>query len=130
MAVLSEDTFLWTMQVDQLTVQHDPANNNQTRYQRLLVPLGEGPSAAPSTPATNATMLQLLEPPNDEEAPVWRAQLRTDDGRDTEVRWTAPETVHVMTAARAPMSYFAGARCWFEDGNVSNVAAVTPYPIA
>jgi hypothetical protein len=35
-----------------------------------------------------------------------------------------------MTAAKAPMPYFAGARCWLEDGSVRSVEAVTPYPIA
>src|SRR6478736_1665886 len=41
MEVLSSDTFIWNMQVDTLSVQHDPANNNQTRYQRLRAALGE-----------------------------------------------------------------------------------------
>ena len=36
MEVLSDETFIWNMQVDTLSVQHDPANNNQTRYQRLV----------------------------------------------------------------------------------------------
>jgi 2'-5' RNA ligase len=134
MTALSDDTFLWSMQVDQLTVQHDPANNNQTRYQRLLVPLGKAPAAGPRPPETNATMLQVLEPSKDADPPIWCAQVRADDGREVEVRWTAAETVHVMSAARAPMSYFAGARCWLDDDPacavVRNIGAVTPYPIA
>jgi 2'-5' RNA ligase len=130
LAALSDDTFLWSLQVDHLTVQHDPANNNQTRYQRLLVPLGEVSPSAPSTSETNATIVQVLEPVHDAEPLTWCARVRTDDDRDVEIRWTAPETVHVMAAARAPLSYFAGARCWFDDSNLRNVEPVTPYPVA
>ncbi len=134
MASLSDDTFIWTMQVEQLSVQHDPANNNLTRYQRLLAPLGDT-SAAPPTEAaaalaSNATIVGVVEPSKDSAAPVWCAQIRADDSTQVEVRWSAPEAVRVMAAAKAPLMYFGGARCRLEGAVVADIMAVTPHPIA
>jgi 2'-5' RNA ligase len=130
MANLSDETFVWNMQVSEVSVQHDPANNNLTRYQRLRVPLGVAPPAeSPPPTVTNATIVGVVEPAGDGDA-VWSAQVKPDDGREVEVRWSAPDAVRVMAAARAPLSYFAGARCYLEGGAVSHVHAVTPHPIA
>jgi 2'-5' RNA ligase len=137
MATLSDDTFIWTMQVEQISVQHDPANNNLTRYQRLRVPLGNAPHLVPSASATNATIvgLEVEEEEEDEaardgEAPIWCARVRGDDGAETRVRWTAPEAVRITAAAKAPLTYFAGARCRLDEGAVSTVLPLTPHPIA
>ena len=62
MEVLSDETFIWNMQVDTLSVQHDPANNNQTRYQRLCAPLGETQHASVPTADCNATIVNVESP--------------------------------------------------------------------
>jgi 2'-5' RNA ligase len=133
MATLSDDTFIWTTQVEQISVQHDPANNNLTRYQRLLVPLGAGPGGVPSASASslpNATIVGLDAPDGDAAVPVWCARVRADDGAEARVRWTAPETVRGTAAAKAPLSYFVGARCRLDGGAVAGIVPLTPHPIA
>jgi 2'-5' RNA ligase len=130
MASLSDDTFIWSMEVSELSVQHDPANNNLTRYQRLRVSLGEAlPAVPPPGTGTNASIVSVVEPTSDGDA-VWSAHVKADDGREIDVRWSAPETVQIMAAARAPLSYFAGARCRLEGETVTHVHAATPHPIA
>jgi len=125
---LSDEAFIWNMQVDMLSVQHDPANNNQTRYQRLCAPLDE--TAPVSTPPVqvNATIVNV-ESPAESGTPVWTASIQADDGARAEVRWSAPDAVRIMAQARAPLVYFAGARCRFTSNTISHVAAVTPHPI-
>jgi 2'-5' RNA ligase len=131
MTRLSDDTFIWSMQIDQLSVQHDPANNNLTRYQRLLVPLGGTLPVAGPKPASNATILGVIEPGEDSgKSAFWRVSIRTDDDWELDVHWSAPETVRVMAAAKAPLMYFGGARCWLDGEKVGCVMPVTPYPIA
>jgi 2'-5' RNA ligase len=42
MARLSTRPFVWTMTIDNVSVQHDPGKNSLTYYQRLRFPLGGG----------------------------------------------------------------------------------------
>ena len=105
MEVLSDETFIWNMQVDTLSVQHDPANNNQTRYQRLCAPLGETQHASVPTADCNATIVNV-ESPADSGTPGWTVSVQTDDGARAEVRWSAPDAVRIMAQAKAPLVYF------------------------
>jgi len=118
------------MQVDTLTVQHDRDNNNLTRYQRLRVPLGD--ATPPRTPPveSNATIVQLVEPPTWSDVPVWTLSVRADDATELDLCWSASDTVRIMASAKAPLVYFRGARCRLEAGAVVGVVPVTPHPIA
>ena len=128
LARLSDETFLWTMQVEALNVQHDPDNNNQTRYQRLLLPLGDASAPRRSTAVTNATITAVTEAETNGQ-PRWTALARVDDGSTSEATWRAPDAVRLMAAARAPLCYFRGARCRVDDGVISAIEAVTPTPL-
>jgi 2'-5' RNA ligase len=129
-AVLSGDTFLWHMTVDTLVVQHDPENNNLTRYQRLAARLGASEPGVRPPVELNATILEVVEPASDACDPRWKARIRSDDARKVELHWSAADTVRVMSAARAPLCYFRGARCRLDADVVVAVQPVTPAPIA
>ena len=131
MALLSEDTFVWEMTVDTLVVQHDPDNDNLGRYQRLAARLGaSGPHVVHPPVATNATILEVVEPPTDADDPKWTARIRSDVGGEQELRWTAPETIRLTSAARAPLRYFRNARCRVQADRLMAVLPVMPAPIA
>jgi hypothetical protein len=130
MRTLSEDTFLWTMDVDTLNVQHDPANNNLTRYQRIVARLGADGWTTPPTGASNATILTVGDPPSNGGPPCWSVCVRRDDGTQTELRWSAPDVVRITARARAPLVHFAGARCRLEGGAIVEITPATPVPLA
>jgi 2'-5' RNA ligase len=132
MAALSEDNFIWTMQIDALSVQHDPDNNNLTRYQRLHLKFGDTSPATPrvADPVANATILKVGGPTPGDHQPVWTVTATGDDGSLVEVNWSAPEVVHITAAAKAPLAFFPGARCTVADGGIVWVAANTPAPVA
>ena len=138
MTALSDDSFLWTMQVNALSVQHDPDNNNLSRYQRLHIPLGEFGKSDTHNPLTppaprgvqaNATIVELRSPAPGDQQPIWHVTAQGDDGACVEVQWSAPETVHQMTAARAPLQFFSGARCTLRAGRIEAIEAKTPAPV-
>jgi 2'-5' RNA ligase len=131
MAALSADNFIWTMQIDALTVQHDPDNNNLTRYQRLHVALGETTPAAPpdAKGLANATILEVVGPTPGDHQPIWTVTIQGDDGSVVEVAWSAPEMVHIMAAAKAALTFFPGARCTVAGDRIVWVEANTPAPV-
>ena len=127
MTKLSRRRFVWTMTIDNVSVQHDPGKNSLTHYQRLRFPLG-GEAAKPAAVETNAALVSIAEA-SAGGAPGWMLQLRTDAGAETSVEMTAPDMVRVMAACNASTAHFAGGRCRVEVGKVVAVAPNTPHPV-
>jgi 2'-5' RNA ligase len=131
MTRLATRSFVWTMTIDNVAVQHDPANNSQTHYQRLSFPLG-GTANKPLVirlTHTNATIRSLDQVSRPDGAPVWTLRVKEDAGTDHELQMTAPEMVRLMAGCNASSVYFAGGRCHIESGKVLAIRPKTPYPV-
>jgi hypothetical protein len=126
MTKLSTRAFVWTMTIDNVSVQHDPQNNSQTHYQRLKLPLGR-PASASVEPSTNAAVVSCALA--DGAAPSWTLRLKLDAGAETTVVLTAPEIVRLMAACNASSVYFAGGRCLLENGRITAVQPNTPFMV-
>lgn len=136
MSKLATEGFSWTMPIDNVAVQHDPAKNSQTHYLRLrfhLAASGADPATAEgiATTPTNATIIDFGESKADDGAPVWFVRTKLDAGGELEQRWDAPTIVRLTADAKCSPIYFPGARCQVET-NSSVVAVVpnTPFPVA
>ena len=129
MTALARRSFVWTMTIDNVSVQHDPANNSQTHYQRLCFPLG---GFAPRRAAieTNAGILSVDQAASASGTPLWTMRLKLDDGAEAGAGFTAPEVVRLMASCDCSTVHFAGGRCRYEDGRVSAVVPNTPFPVA
>ncbi len=133
MASLAKEDFKWTMTVDNVSVQHDPGQNSLTHYQRLRFPLGgsSGPPVdGPPPSETNAMMREVLEETAPDGTTAWVAKVTRDAGGELEARWSGPEVVRIMAAAKSSMVHFRDARCRVEEERVVSVVPNTPFSIA
>jgi hypothetical protein len=124
MTKLSRRRFVWTMTIDNVSVQHDPGKNSLTHYQRLNFRLGGG-----ATPAvdiqTNANIVSVSDVDG---AAAWALRVVPDGAAETSIEVAAADMVRIMAACNASMVHFAGGRCQIADGKVVAVAPKTPYP--
>lgn len=129
MTRLATRSFVWTMTIDNVSVQHDPANNSQTHYQRLSFPLGGVPAQTALPNETNADVLSLTAGTDGSGAPQWKLHVKPDGAAESDVTLTAPELVRLMAACNASSVYFAAGRCRVESGKVLAIEPRTPYPV-
>lgn len=131
MAKLAKTDFGWTMNIDNVAVQHDPGKNSLTHYLRLRFPLADGAGeGSAGTGQTNATILEVSETKAADGSPTWSAKLRLDDGREIGQQWDAPTLVRIMAEAKSSVVHFSNARCRVDGEQTVAVIPNTPFPVA
>ncbi|HEU0166510.1 MAG TPA: 2'-5' RNA ligase family protein [Chloroflexota bacterium] len=129
-ARLAREDFRWTIRIACIAVQHDPAKDGQTRYQRLCFPFGGGAPIATAAIEPNATILGCSDRLEADGRRTWTADVRLDAGQRVVLTLDAVAMVHLSAAARAAWPHFIGARCRVEGEQLTGVLPNTPFPVA
>jgi 2'-5' RNA ligase len=129
MAKLAQRNFKWSMTIDNVSVQCDPANNSQTHFQRLTYALGGIERQTPAAPEWNAIMFDVSQVSLRGGAIAYDARAHNKDGTETLDRWSPSRLVRLMADACASWVYFNGGRCRVEGGKIVAVEPKTPQPI-
>ncbi|MBV8083843.1 MAG: 2'-5' RNA ligase family protein [Chloroflexi bacterium] len=127
---LAQEDFRWTIPVESIAVQHDPAKDGQTRYQRLCFRFGR-PAAARSGEAVepNATIRAVTDQREESGARTWTLELDVDGGPPLRLTLDAMAMVRLSAAAKAAYPHFTGARCHVNGERLVRVWANTPFPV-